>query len=163
MVALLDPNDLANSERITVLQNDSIWSAMDENGNVSAFNTIPFLSHLNAAELGAISVDWVSVAWWRDSMLKVAPVLSQVLTTLKGITGGDPTKDPAFESQHKKLSGVLGAVARNTNDAFIGGWGPSVMFALSGRHGVATMEVAWAGNEKHFGQSGPSTPRISAS
>ena len=87
-------------------------------------------------------------------MLRVAPVLSQVLTILKGITGGDPTKDPAFESQHRKLSGVLSAVARNTNDAFIGGWGPSVMFALSGRHGVATMEVAWAGNDKHFGQSG---------
>ena len=154
MVALLDPNDPANSERITVLQNDSLWSAMDDSGNVSAFNTIPFFSHLNAAELGAISVDWVSVAWWRNSMLKVAPVLSQVLTTLDGITGGDPTKDPAFESQHKKLSGVLGAVARNTKDAFIGGWGPSLMFALSGRHGVATMEVAWAGNDKHFGQSG---------
>ena len=87
-------------------------------------------------------------------MLKVAPVLSQVLTTLKGITGSDPTKDPAFESLHKKLSGVLGALARNTNDAFIGAWGPSVMFALSGRHGVTTMEVAWAGNDKHFGQSG---------
>ena len=154
MITLLDPNDPANDERIAALNSDSVWLAMDAIGNVGAFSTIPFLSHLNATELGAIEVDWVSVAWWRDAMLKVAPALSQVLATVDGIPAGtDPTQDPAFVSQHQKLSAVLGAVARNTKDAFVNGWGPSVMFALSGKHGVATMEVAWDGNDKHFGQS----------
>ena len=69
MVALLDPSEAGNAARIRVLTSDSIWSAMDGVGNVSAFSTIPELANLKTTELGAVGADWVSIAWWANSIL----------------------------------------------------------------------------------------------
>jgi hypothetical protein len=48
------------------------------------------------------------------------------------------------------LANVLGAVTRNTNAAFVHGWGAAVMFALSGRHGSATMDLTWNSKSLHY-------------
>jgi hypothetical protein len=150
MVDLLNPDEDVNRTRIDVLKSDSIWAEMDNNGNIASFKTLPYLDHLNANELADVGADWVSIAWWRDAMLQVAPILADVLSTIAKSGGDDPSMDPDFIALREKLAKRLGSVAKNSNAAFVGGWGPAVMFALSGKCANVEMQVAWDGNVKSF-------------
>lgn len=98
-----------------------------------------------------MSADWVSIAWWSDAVSAVAPALSDALEAAEGSTSDDPRLDERFMKARQHLANVLGTVTRNTAAAFIHGWGEAVMFALSGRHGRADMEVTWNSKSFHFG------------
>jgi len=150
MVDLLDPDEDVNRARIEVLKSDAIWREMNDNGNVASFRTLPYLNHLNANALADVGADWVSVAWWRDAMLHVTPILSSILSTIDHNGAGDPTTNSDFMALRAALAKKLGSVAKNSNAAFVAGWGPAVMFALSGTRGKVEMEVAWNGNIKSF-------------
>ena len=82
---------------------------------------------------------------------KVGPILSETLTALESdSSAADPTRDPSFMAKRSSLAAILGSAARNTKAAFENDWGPAVMFALSGHHGVADLDVGWGGVLKHF-------------
>lgn len=153
MCTLLDPTVDTDAVRISILQNDAAWEQMDSIGSTAAFSTIPYLSHLGVTQLAAVSADWVSIAWWADALSQIAPALSATTAALASASPKDPTHDPSFMKAREKLANVLGAVTRNTNAAFVHGWGEAVMFALSGRHGTAQMDIDWNSKSLHFGAS----------
>jgi hypothetical protein len=150
MLGLLDPAETGNAARIRILASDAAWSAMDDDGNPFNFDKIRDLRGLSATELGAVSADWVGITWWANTISKVAPLLACTLTALDGTSAKDPTTDPEFTKEHKKLAAILGAVARETKSAFVNTWGPAVISALSGYRGTAQMDVAWDSNIQHF-------------
>jgi hypothetical protein len=151
MCTLLDPSDDTDAVRRSILKNDNAWTQMDSIGNPAVFNTIPYLSHLSVTELGAVSADWISIVWWADALSKIAPALSSAIVALGKAPADNPTQDPAFMKARAKLANVLGAVTRNTDAAFVHGWGAAVMFALSGNHGSAEMVLTWNSKNLRFG------------
>ncbi len=151
MCTLLDSTDPTDAARIEILNNDSAWADMDEIGNITSFNTIDSLSHLGQTQLSAVEADWISIRWWANAVSKVAPALNDTLTSLQSAPAGNPVQDPNFMKQRARLANVLGAVTRKTDAAFVHGWGEAVMFALSGKHGAAMMDVCWNGSQQHFG------------
>jgi len=153
MCSLLDSSDDTDAVRMSILQNDDAWAQMDEIGNTAVFNTIPYLSHLGPTQLGVVSADWKSIAWWAESLSKIAPAVSAATLALASAPAGDPTKDPNFMKARHRLADVLGTVTRQTNAAFVHGWGEAVMFALSGDHGSAQMDIDWNSKSLHFGTS----------
>jgi hypothetical protein len=150
MCTLLDPSDDTDAVRIDVLENDQAWAQMSDFGNIAGFGDIPYLSHLSPNQLAAVSGDWVSIAWWATALSKIAPALTATTAALDAVHTGDPTKDPAFMKARDKLANVLGAVTRNTDAAFVHGWGAAVMFALSGGHGSREMDLTWDGKTLHY-------------
>jgi hypothetical protein len=151
MCTLLDPSDETDTVRLSILKNNDAWTQMDSIGNTAVFNNIPYLSHLSATELGAVSADWISIVWWADALSKIAPALSATIAALGKAPADNPTQDPAFMKARAKLANVLGAVTRNTDAAFMHGWGAAVTFALSGKHGTAEMDLTWNSKTLHFG------------
>lgn len=151
MCLLLDASDATDAVRLSVLRNEAAWQQMDETGNTAAFGTLPTLSHLGATQLATVCADWVSIVWWAEALAKIAPALSRATTALEAAPASDPTHDPDFMKARQNLSNVLGAVTRNTDAAFVHGWGEAVMFALSGRQGAAQMDLAWNSMNRHFG------------
>jgi hypothetical protein len=151
MIGMLNPQDLTDKGRIEVLQNNAIWTAMDSVGNANAFGTIEGLRNLEPTVLAAVTSDWVSIRWWADTVGKVGPILGDTLRALQNESGDDPSHDPHFMKQRVRLENVLGAVTRNTNAAFVHGWGVAVIFALSGRHGSVEMDLMWGNNRRHYG------------
>jgi hypothetical protein len=150
MIATLDPGDDAAPQRLAVLNNDSIWAAMDANGDKGAFNTIPDLAQLPLPTLEAVGTDWEGIAWWAGTMAQVAPKLTDMLTYIATIPGGDFSTNPVFMSKRQSLQTVLGNVAKNTHAAFVEGWGMAVVFALAGAGSQRSMDVSWTGNTKHY-------------
>lgn len=150
MCQFLDPNDQTDALRLSILKNDVAWQAMDEIGNTSAFDGIPALSQLNAAQLGAITADWASIVWWADALAKVAPAISVAFKVAKSLGNQNPASDPNFTKARRNLASVLGAVTRKTDAAFVHGWGAAVLFALSGRHGKAQMDLTWNSKTLHY-------------
>jgi hypothetical protein len=124
---------------------------MDDIGSVAAFNTIPALSQLSVTQLGVVGADWVTIAWWADAMSKIASALTTALNALNAAPVNNPTQDSAFMKARANLSSVLGGVTRNTSAPFAHGWGAAVMFALSGMHGAAQMDLNWNSKNLHFG------------
>ena len=124
---------------------------MDSIGNTAAFGNILYLSHLSATELSAVSSDWISIVWWAEALSKIAPALSSAIVALSKAPAENPSQDPGFVKARTKLANVLGAVTRNTDAAFVHGWGAAVMFALSGKHGSAEMNLTWNSKNLHFG------------
>jgi hypothetical protein len=151
MCALLDPSDPTNAVRLSVLRSSGTWSEMDDIGSIAAFHTIPALSQLNATQLGVVGADWVTIAWWADAMSKIAPALTAAMIALNAASAGNPTQDSEFMKARAKLCSVLGGLARNTSAPFAHGWGAAVMFALSGMHGTAQMDLNWNSKNLHFG------------
>jgi hypothetical protein len=151
MCTLLDPSDETDAARLSILKNDNAWTQMDTIGNPTAFSNILYLSHLSATELSAVSSDWISIVWWAEALSKIAPALSSAIVALSKASAENPTQDPGFMKARTKLANVLGAVTRNTDAAFVHGWGAAVMFALSGRHGTAEMDLTWNSKTLHFG------------
>jgi hypothetical protein len=151
MIGMLNPQDPTDKTRIAVLQNSNIWAAMDSVGNANAFGTIDGLGSLEPTLLAAVTSDWVSIRWWADTVDKVGPILADTIRALQNLTGVDLSHDPNFMKQRARLENALGAVTRNTNAAFVHGWGVAVVFALSGKHGSAEMEFAWSSNRQHYG------------
>jgi len=154
MCALLDPADATDAVRMEVLRNDPAWQQMDELGNTFVFSTIPYLSHLGATQLAAVAADWVSIVWWAEALVRIAPALVETMAALGHAPPADPLHDPVFVKARENLAKVLGAVTRKTNAAFVHGWGEAVMFVLSGKHGLAEMDVTWNSKSLHFG-AGP--------
>jgi hypothetical protein len=64
---------------------------------------------------------------------------------------GNPTGDKNFMKQRGRLANALGGIARNTDAAFVPGWGEAAMFALSGKRGQVSMDLQWDGDKLHFG------------
>jgi hypothetical protein len=153
MRAFLDPADPANAARIRALSNSQTWTAMNETGNTAAFGQIPTLQGLNQVQLATIATDWVSIRWWADAFVKVAPLLSDILATVKTLPPGDPSSNPDFMKRRDRLAAVLGGITRNTSAAFVPGWGEAVIFALSGKAGSPSMDLAWNSHQYHYGQS----------
>ncbi len=151
MCMLLDPSDDTDTVRLSVLRNNDAWSQMDNIGNTAAFHDIPTLSRLGPTQLAAVRADWISIAWWAEALSKIAPALSAATAALNKVSAADPTQDPAFMKAREKLANVLGSVTRNTDAAFVHGWGAAVMFALSGMHGSAQMEITWNSKSLHYG------------
>jgi hypothetical protein len=151
MCTLLDPLDDTDAVRLSILQNDNAWTQMDSIGNTAAFSNILYLSHLSGTELSAVSTDWISIVWWAEALSKIAPALSSAIVALSKASAENPTQDPGFVKARTKLANVLGAVTRNTDAAFVHGWGAAVMFALSGKHGSAEMNLTWNSKNLHFG------------
>lgn len=151
MCILLDPSNDTDAVRLGILQNNDAWTQMDRIGNTAVFNTIPYLSHLNTTELAAVSADWISIVWWAEALSKIAPALSAAIVALRNAPADSPTQNINFMKARAKLANVLGAVTRNTDAAFVHGWGAAVMFALSGRHGSAEMDLTWNSKNMHFG------------
>lgn len=151
MCQLLDPSNATDAQRISVLQNDAAWATMREDGDTANFHNILYLSHLSVTELGAVSADFISIAWWADAFLKIAPLLSATLTAADAAPAGNPAGDANFLKQRGRLANALGDIARNADAAFVPGWGEAAMFALSGRRGEIAMDLQWDGNKRHFG------------
>jgi hypothetical protein len=151
MCHLLDPSDDTDAVRINVLQNDAAWAAMREDGDTANFHYILYLSHLSVTELGAVSADYLSIAWWTDALLKVAPLLTATLAAADAAPVGNPGGDVNFMKQRSRLANALGGIARNTDAAFAPGWGEAAIFALSGRRGQVAMDFQWDGEKLHFG------------
>jgi hypothetical protein len=151
MCLLLDPSDSTDAVRLSVLKNNDAWTQMDSIGNTAIFNTIPALSRLSATELAVVCADWISIVWWAAALSKIAPALSAAIIALDNAPTANPTQDVGFMKARTKLANVLGAVTRNTDAAFVHGWGAAVMFALSGRHGSAEMDLTWNSRNLHFG------------
>ena len=148
MVSLIDPTEPTGPARISVLQNDALWAAMDEKGNVNAFGSIAGLQDLSPNELSDVGVDWTDITWWADAMSKVAPKLSDVLLALKSSTAKDATTDPNFMKKRKDLEAVIGQVTRHSRAAFAGGWGIAVMEAVSHFAAPVAMDITADGNIK---------------
>jgi hypothetical protein len=149
MCAFLDPSDDTDALRIEILKNSAAWAEMNRIGNTASFGTIPYLRHLGQTQLAAVSADWISIRWCADAISKVAPVLRDTVAALNKAPA-DPRQDPDFMKQRSRLANVLGAVTRNSNAAFVNGWGEALIFALSGKRGVAEMSLAWDSNQMHF-------------
>jgi hypothetical protein len=150
MCTLLDPSDPTDAVRLSILKNDGAWGQMDESGNIATFHDIPELSGLGTAQLDAIQADWVSIVWWAQALAKIAPALTATTRALDQAPAANPSQDAGFMKTRATLANVLGAVTRNTNAAFVHGWGAAVMFALSGRHGSATMDLTWNSKSLHY-------------
>jgi len=150
MCLLLDPADPTDAVRLSVLRNNSAWAQMDEIGNTAAFGGIPELSDLGPTQLGVVTADWISIVWWAQALAKIAPALSATTLALSQAPAGNPSQDAGFMKARAKLANVLGDVTRNTSAAFVHGWGAAVMFALSGRHGTAEMDLTWNSKSLHY-------------
>jgi hypothetical protein len=140
--ALIDPNEPTSAARLLVLTNPTIWAALDDIGAVTQFSTVPYLSHCNPNEIGDIGADWIDITWWAEAMSNVSPALAKLIAAAEGSTAHDPTQDPDFLDARDKLAGVLGEVAKNTKDTFVGGWGIAVMYAVSGGAAALDMTVS---------------------
>jgi hypothetical protein len=150
MCTLLDPSNPTDEVRLSILKNDSAWGQMDESGNIATFHDIPELSGLGTTQLGAVEADWVSIVWWAQALAKIAPALSATIRALAQAPAANPSQDANFMKGRANLANVLGAVTRNTDAAFVHGWGAAVMFALSGKHGSATMDLTWNSKSLHY-------------
>lgn len=151
MIGMLNRQDATDKERIAILRNSTTWAAMNSVGNANAFSTIEGLSNLPPTLLAAVRSDWISIRWWAETVAKVGPILGETLKSLEDVSLGDPSHDPNFMNQRKRLENALGAVTRNGNAAFVHGWGVAVIFALSGNHGAAEMDIEWGSNRRHYG------------
>jgi hypothetical protein len=155
MIASIDPGDPAGSQRLSVLNDDQIWSAMDSTGNIAAFNTIPGLTQLSLPLLEAVGTDWEAIAWWADSMQHVPPRLADTLGFLATLpASGDFSANPDFIAKTKLLQNALAGVARKTHAAFAGGWGMAVVFALAGTGAERDMDISWSSSTKHYEANG---------
>jgi hypothetical protein len=154
MIALIDAGDPGGSQRRMALDSDSIWNAMDSNGNVNAFVTIPQLSRLPTTALGAIEADWTAIRWWADAMLNVAPKLAELLALLDTISPDGFSANPQFTEKVKAFRSVLGDFLKKTHASFVGGWGIAVVFALAGSNSNRAMDISWSGMTKHYESSG---------
>jgi hypothetical protein len=161
MAEFIDPKDPeapTGRARLNALQNNAIWSAMNDKGAVTAFNTIEGLQKLSANELSDVGTDWMDITWWADAMTKVAPKLSAVLSALKSSTAKDPTADPNFMKTRRDLQAVLGQVTRHSRAAFAGGWGIAVMEAVCEFAAPVTMDISADGNIKqHYTSASPAS------
>jgi hypothetical protein len=153
MVGFIDSTDPTGPARIKALQNNDVWSAMDQAGSVNAFNTIDGLKHLSPNELADVGTDWSDIAWWAGAMSKVAPRLTDLLLALQQSTAADFSKDPKFMAARDALAGVLGQVARKSRAAFAGGWGVAVMEEVSGFAAPATLDISADGGIKQHYES----------
>ena len=153
MVGFIDPTDPTGPARIKALQNNDVWSAMDQTGSVNAFNTIEGLKHLSPNELADVGADWSDIAWWAGAMSKVAPKLTDLLAALQQSTAADFSQDPKFMAARDALAGVLGQVARKSRAAFAGGWGVAVMEEVSGFAAPATLDISADGGIKQHYES----------
>ncbi len=149
MCLLLNPADPTDAVRLSVLRNSSAWAQMDEIGNTAAFGGIPELSGLGPTQLAVVTADWISIVWWAQALAQIAPALSATMLALSQAPG-NPSQDAGFMKARAKLANVLGDVTRNTSAAFVHGWGAAVMFALSGRHGTAEMDLTWNSKSLHY-------------
>jgi len=141
MAALIDPTEPTSAARLSALNNDTIWAAMDDMGAAAEFSTISYLQHCTTNEIADIRADWTDVTWWVDSMMRVGPALAQLLTVAGQSKATDPTTDPKFMSAQDKLAQVLGQVGKNARATFAGGWGIAVMNALSKNGAALDMTV----------------------
>jgi hypothetical protein len=156
-VSLLNPSEPGGPARINALNSDAIWSAMDDNGDVASFGTaIPELNSLNANELADVGADWVDIRWWADSMVQVAPKLSDVLAAVE--QSPNPETDNNFINKRKALQNALAKVAQNAHSAFGDAWGLAVMFVLARGTGHATLDIGWNSTTQHY----ESAPKVAA-
>jgi len=130
-IDLLDPAAANAMPRLVALRNDDTWKAMNDNGNVTKFGTIPSLSRLESTALGAISADWTDIRTWSDALLNIAPALSALLKAVEQAKSPNPQADPAFLAAHKKLEGVLNQLSEDTKSAFGDGWPLAVMYRVA--------------------------------
>ena len=152
MSDFLDPADPTDKARMGILDNVQAWAAMDNVGSTSGIEELPYFDGFSAPQLHAVEGDWVSIRWWAGAVSKVGPALKATLGAVAAVPAGrDASKDAYFMKQRAVLAHVLGDVTRNTDAAFVHGWGEAVMFGLSGRAGTAVMDLAWNSNRYHYG------------
>jgi len=142
MAALIDSADPTSRARLSALNSDTIWVALDETGNMNAFSTIPYLSHCSPNEIADIEADWADVTWLANAMSAVGPALSDLLIYTKSLHVQDPTTDSTFETKRIKLAHVLGQVAKRSRAAFSKGWGLAVMYRSSNRSATLEMNIS---------------------
>jgi hypothetical protein len=150
MAALLDPDDDIEKIRLAVLQNNDVWKQMDDLGNVSQFQFIDGLRHLNPVLLADVSGDWTSIAWWTDSVSKVAPQLKITLDAISAFSGPDPRQDEGFMKARGKLADLLGSVVRDSDAQYVHGWSEAVTFGVTGGKAEASIDLGWSGHKLHY-------------
>jgi hypothetical protein len=154
MSALIAPADSSAAARRAALQDDVLWNAMDQMGNVAGFGQIESLKRYDIPAQRAIGTDWIDITWWVNAMLKVAPRLSDILTAAES-SRGDPTKNRNWQNKRQSLADAIAGVAKNTRAAFADGWGLAVMFSLSAKQAIAEMDLCADGRQEHYGTARP--------
>ncbi|HXE10841.1 MAG TPA: hypothetical protein VN633_01895, partial [Bryobacteraceae bacterium] len=154
MSALIAPADSSAAARRAALQDDVLWNAMDQMGNVAGFGQIESLKRYDIPAQRAIGTDWIDITWWVDAMLKIAPRLSDILKAAESSTG-DPTKNRNWQKKRQALADAIAGVTKNTRATFADGWGLAVMFLLSAKQAVAEMDLSADGRQEHYGTARP--------
>jgi len=149
-IALLDQTSETGAARAMALSSSTIWQAMSDSGNPNNFRFIDGLSSLPDATVGAISADYIDIAWWSDAMQRIPAKLTAVLNALDASTTGNPLLDPAFMARQKELQAVLSGVTAKTRSAFGDGWGLAVIQACAEGTGSAQMDLSCGSQIAHY-------------
>lgn len=154
MASLIPPGDSIAIARIKALNNDTLWKAMDESGNVAAFGQMEAFKRYDAQAQRAIATDWIDIIWWANAMIKVAPRLNDMLTAAEA-SSGDPTQSSTWQKKRLLLADAIAGVAKNTRAAFAEGWGLAVMFALSKQPAAIEMDLCADSRHEHYAAPQP--------
>ena len=94
--------------------------------------------------------EWIGSAFAGGLTQSAKSLLTlQKLATLDQLAAANAEADPNFMRERANLAAVLGAVARNTNAAFVDTWGIAVISALSEQQNSVVMDVIWDSKAQH--------------
>jgi hypothetical protein len=136
---ILVQQDDADSFRRKPATDDGLWEEMRTAGQFN-FRFIEKLKSLNAAQLGAVSTDYVVIAWWAEAMEDMSEQIAKLRRFLDENPGIDPENNN-FKSLRRELAQRLRDVAKNTREEFGDPWGLVAMDLLSGRKALARVQV----------------------
>jgi hypothetical protein len=154
-IALLDRTSGTDSARAMALSSPTIWQAMLDSGNPNNFALIDGLAGLPSATVGAISADYIDIAWWSDAMQRIPAKLTAVLNALDTSTTANPLLDLAFMARQKELQAVLSGITAKTKSAFGDGWGLAVIQACAAGTGSAQMDLSCGSQIAHYEEGSP--------
>ena len=144
LAALLDPTNTVDAKRIAVLNDDTIWHGMDENGGKPPGNSPVSYS------------DWYDVTFWTNAIYRIAKPLKAAIEAFEQIpAGSDPSEDQSFMRKRDALKKAIGEVTHETHAAFEPGWPIAVMYALAGAATGATLKAMWNGDQHVPWQQAP--------
>jgi hypothetical protein len=143
----------ADGYRRAVLDSDSIWSALDDTGNVAAFGTVPQLAGIknDTVRLNVVGSDYITVSWWASNMAAAA----KQLATVKSLVASGPTalNGNALSKQMEALRSRFAGVVANSQMHFDLPFGITALAAAAGSTAVPTGHVEMAGLTKDFARA----------
>jgi hypothetical protein len=118
-ILLTVPNSPANEYRRRAV-GYAVWQQLAASGNVAQFGSI--LSGWPPVQVEAVGSDYRAIAWWAESMARMA----KVLETMEAYFAAHPEpapNDPQFAALRQKLIDTGAGVAKNTHAHFGQPWG----------------------------------------